>query len=334
MKVTSCGIARLAGIAAIIVAAGPAMAQSDPLPSWNDGATKDAIVDFVTAVTTEGGPDFVGEADRIAVFDNDGTLWAEKPVYVQLFFALDQIKALAPKHPEWKTQEPYASILKGDMKGALAGGHKAIAEIIGATHAGMTTDQFAEAVAEWFSTAENPVKKRPFSEMDYQPMLELLAYLREKGFQTFIVSGGGIDFMRVFSEELYGVPPAQVVGSTGKLKFEVKDGDPVLEKLPEIAFVDDGPGKPVGIQMHIGQEPILAFGNSDGDLEMLQYTCLPQGPSFCAFVHHTDAEREWAYDRDSDVGKLDKGLDAAQQNGWTLVDMKTDWKTIFPPEKN
>ncbi|MEW5422564.1 HAD family hydrolase [Amorphus sp. 3PC139-8] len=316
----------------VSLGAGPVLAQSDPLPSWNDGATKSAIVDFVNAVTTEDGPNFVSPDERIAVFDNDGTLWAEQPVYVQLFFAFDRIKALAPEHPEWKTQEPYASILKEDFKTALAGGHKAIAEIVAATHAGQTTDQFAEEVAAWFSSAENPAKKRPFSKMNYQPMVELLAYLRANDFLTFIVSGGGIDFMRVFSEDLYGVPPAQVVGSTGKLTFEIKDGAPVLEKLPEVDFVDDGPGKPVGIQMHIGQQPLMAFGNSDGDLEMLQYTCLAPGFSFCAFVHHTDAEREWAYDRDSDVGKLDKGLDAASQNGWTLIDMKDDWKTVFPPE--
>lgn len=309
-----------------------AQAQDDPLPSWTDGATRSAILDFVSAVTTEGGPDFVAEPDRIAVFDNDGTLWAEKPVYVQLFFAFDRVKALAPQHPEWQTEEPFASILKGDLKGALAGGHKALAEVIAATHAGMTTDQFAEEVAEWFSSAKNPEKHRLFSRMDYQPMIELLAYLRANGFRTFIVSGGGIDFMRVFSEELYGVPPSQVVGSSGKLKFELQDGMPVLEKLPEIDFVDDGPGKPVGIAMHIGQEPILAFGNSDGDLQMLQYTCLPPGLSFCAFVHHTDAKREWAYDRKSDVGRLDKGLDAAAANGWTLVDMARDWKTVFPPD--
>lgn len=318
--------------AAVAGLATSAFAQKDPLPSWNDGAAKSAIVDFVTAVTTEGGPGFVAEPDRIAVFDNDGTLWAEKPLYVQLFFALDRIKALAPDHPEWSTTEPYASVLKGDTKGALSGGKHAVAEMIAATHAGMTTDEFAEIVAKWFATAENPVKKRAFSQMTYQPMRELLDYLRAEGFQTFIVSGGGIDFMRVFGEELYGIPPAQVVGSSGKLKFEMTDGKPVLEKLPQVNFVDDGPGKPVGIQSHIGQKPILAFGNSDGDLEMLQYTCLPAGNRFCAFVHHTDAAREWAYDRDSEVGRLDKGLDAASAAGWTVVDMKADWATVFPPE--
>ncbi|MDQ0316117.1 HAD family hydrolase [Amorphus orientalis] len=330
-------LAQVSGAAvALSLAAGTAaFAQTDPLPSWNDGATKTAIVEFVEAVTTAGGPDFVGAADRIAVFDNDGTLWAEKPAYVQLFFALDRVKALAPEHPEWTTQEPFASVLKGDMKGALAGGHKAIAEIIAATHSGMTTDDFAETVAAWFSTAKNPEKDRLFSQMTYQPMHELLDYLRANGFQTFIVSGGGIDFMRVFSDDLYGIPPAQVIGSTGQLKFELQDGvGPVLIKQPEIALVDDGPGKPVGIQMHIGQEPIFAFGNSDGDLQMLQYTCLPEGPSFCGIVHHTDAEREWAYDRNSDVGKLDKGLDAAAADGWTVVDMKSDWKTVFPAEGN
>ena len=310
----------------------PALAQTDPLPSWNDGPTKQGIVDFVARVTKEGGPDFVPQAKRLAVLDNDGTLWAEKPFYVQLFFAFDRVRALANQHPEWKTKEPFASILKGDYKTALSGGEHGIAEIVGATHAGVTTDEFAEIVANWFATAKNPEKDRLFSKMDYQPMLEVLAYLRDNGFQTFIVSGGGIDFMRVFGEELYGIPPAQVVGSAGKLKFELKDGKPVLLKLPEVDFVDDGPGKPVGIQMHIGEQPIFAFGNSDGDLQMLQYTCLKPGPHYCAFVHHTDAKREWAYDRDSSVGRLDKGLDAAKEHGWTLVDMAKDWKTVFPAE--
>lgn len=310
----------------------PALAQNDPLPSWKEGETRAAIIDFVTRATNEGGEGFVAEEDRIAVFDNDGTLWAEKPFYVQVFFAIDRVKELAPQHPEWKTEEPYASILKGDVKAALSEGHAAIAKIIAATHAGISTDQFAEIVAKWFETGQNPEKHRLFTEMTYQPMLELLSYLRDNGFQTFIVSGGGIDFMRVVTPRIYGIPPAQVVGSSGKLKFVIDHGDPVLIKQPDIDFVDDGPGKPVGIQMHIGQEPVMAFGNSDGDLQMLQYTCLPPGPSFCAFVHHTDAEREWAYDRNSDVGRLDKGLDAAAQNGWTLIDMKDDWKTIFPQD--
>ena len=315
--------------AAVLALAGPAAAQTDPLPSWNDGATKAGIIAFVTRVTSEGGEAFVPAGDRIAVFDNDGTLWAEKPFYVQLFFAIDRIRELAPQHPEWQTTEPFASLLKGDIKTALGGGQQAIAKIIAASHGGITTTEFADIVARWFATAENPEKKRPFSKMTYVPMVELLGYLRDNDFRTFIVSGGGIDFMRVFGQSLYGVAPYEVVGSSGKLEFEIDDGDPVLVKLPEIDFVDDGPGKPVGIAMHIGQHPILAFGNSDGDLQMLQYTCLPAGQSYCAFVHHTDAVREWAYDRDSDVGRLDKGLDAAATNRWTLVDMAKDWKTIF-----
>jgi len=322
----------LTALACALLVGTHAFAQEDPLPSWNEGATKQAIVDFVTGVTEEGGEDYVDPSDRLAVFDNDGTLWAEQPMYVQLAFAIDRVKALAPQHPEWETTEPYASILKGDVKAALAGGEHDVAKIIAATHSGITTDQFAEIVAEWMASAKNPVKDRPYLGMVYQPMLELLAYLRANGFQTYIVSGGGIDFMRVFTEEVYGIPPAQVVGSSGKLKFDIVDGQPVLLKLPDIDFVDDGPGKPVGIQMHIGQKPIAAFGNSDGDLQMLEYTCLPQGPHFCLYVHHTDAEREWAYDRDSSIGKLDKGLDAAAEFGWPLADMKTDWRVIFPEE--
>jgi hypothetical protein len=320
----------LTGLAFALLIGAPALAQEDPLPSWNEGATKQAILDFVAGVTEEGGANYVAPADRLAVFDNDGTLWAEQPIYVQLAFAIDRVKALAPQHPDWETTEPYASILKGDVKGALAGGEHDVAKIIAATHSGITTDQFAEIVADWMAGAKNPVKDRRYIDMVYQPMLDLLAYLRANGFQTFIVSGGGIDFMRVFTEQVYGIPPAQVVGSSGKLKFDIVDGQPVLLKLPDIDFVDDGPGKPVGIQMHIGQKPIAAFGNSDGDLQMLEYTCLPQGPDFCLYVHHTDAEREWAYDRDSSIGKLDKGLDAAARYQWTVVDMAKDWKTIFP----
>lgn len=308
----------------------PALAQDAPLPSWNPGDTRAAILSFVEAATTEGSDAFIAPADRIAVFDNDGTLWAEKPIYVQLAFALDRIKALAPQNPDWTTTEPYASVLKGDIPAALSGGHNAIAEIVAATHSGMSTTDFAKVVADWIATAKNPETDRLYTAMIYQPMVELLDYLRANGFQTFIVSGGGIDFMRVFAEELYGVSPAQTVGSTGKLKFQIPDGKPVLLKEAAVDFVDDGPGKPVGIQMHIGQQPVAAFGNSDGDLQMLQYTCITDSTHFCAFVHHTDAKREWAYDRDSDVGQLDKGLDAASTYGWTLIDMANDWKTIFP----
>lgn len=305
-------------------------AGTDPLPSWNDGPRKEAILDFVRRVTEPGGKDFVAVDDRIAVFDNDGTLWAEKPVYVQLLFALDRVKELAPQHPEWKTQEPFASILKGDVKTALAGGNDAIAEIVGATHSGMTTADFKALVADWAKTATNPEKHRPYTQLYYPPMVEVLELLRANGFRTFIVSGGGVDFMRVFTPELYGIPPEQVVGSEGKVRFELQDGKPVLMKLPQVSFIDDGPGKPVGIETNLGREPIFAFGNSDGDLQMLQFTCLKPGPRFCGLVHHTDAAREWAYDRASSIGHLDKALDAAEASGWAVVDMKTDWATVFP----
>ncbi|GMG85120.1 HAD family hydrolase [Paralimibaculum aggregatum] len=316
--------------AAALAMGSTALAKDDPLPSWNDGPAKAAVLAFVQAVTTEGTSNFAPVEKRIAVFDNDGTLWAEKPVYVQLLFAVDRVKALAPKHPEWKTNEPFASILKGDLKGALAGGKHAVAEIVAASHAGITTEEFTAVVRDWIATARHPETGRLYTEMVYQPMLELLDHLRANDFETFIVSGGGVDFMRVFAESVYGIPPHQVMGSSMKVKFETVDGLPALVKQPELNFVDDGPGKPVGIQMQIGRKPIAAFGNSDGDLEMLQYTCLPPGPDFCLYVHHTDAEREWAYDRDSAVGKLDKGLDAAAANGWTVVDMAKDWSVVFP----
>jgi len=323
----------LALICAISLSACAATAQSaGPLPSWNDTESKKAIVAFVEKVTRGGSPDFVSPGERIAIFDNDGTLWAEQPIYFQLAFAIDRVKALAPQHPEWKTQEPFASLLKGDLKGALAGGEPAMMQLILATHAGMTTDEFEQIVRDWLATARHPKTGRLYTEMVYQPMLELLAYLRANGFRIFIVSGGGVDFMRVFSERVYGIPPEQVVGSMGKVQFQLRDGNPVLIKLPEIQFVDDKEGKPEGIHQFIGRRPIAAFGNSDGDLQMLQWTCAGAGARFCLYVHHTDAEREWAYDRKSAVGRLDKGLDEAAQRGWTIVDMRNDWKTIFPPK--
>jgi len=306
---------------------------ADSLPSWNDGAAKKSVVEFVAKVTKEGGPDFVPPAQRIAVFDNDGTLWAEQPMYFQFAFALDRVKALAPQHPEWKDKEPFASLLKGDVKGALAGGERSILEIVMATHTGMTTAEFEKVVKDWISATKHPKTGRLYTEMIYQPMVELCAYLRANGFKTFIVSGGGIEFMRSWTEKVYGIPPEQVVGSTGKLKLELRDGRPVLMKLPEINFIDDNVGKPVGIQMHIGRRPTLAFGNSDGDLQMLQWTAAGSGPRFMGLVHHTDAEREWAYDRTSSIGKLDKAWDEAQTKGWTVVDMKKDWKRIFPYEQ-
>ncbi|HEX6811319.1 MAG TPA: HAD family hydrolase [Planctomycetota bacterium] len=310
----------------------PATAQAgDPLPSWNEGKAKQSIVEFVAKVTKQGSSDFVAPAERIAVFDNDGTLWAEQPMYFQLLFALDRVKALAPQHPEWKDKEPFASLLKGDVKGALAGGEHALLEIVMATHAGMTTEEFEKVVKDWIATARHPTTKRLYTEMVYQPMVHLLEYLRTNGFKTFIVSGGGIEFMRPWTEKVYGIPPEQVVGSSIETKFEVRDGKPVLVRLPELDFVDDKEGKPVGIQQHIGRRPIAAFGNSDGDLQMLQWTAAGAGPRFLLFVHHTDAEREWAYDRQSSIGRFDKGLDEAQARGWTVVDMKKDWKVVFAP---
>ena len=303
---------------------------ADVLPSWQDTAPKQSIVTFVEKVTREGSPDFVPVAERIATFDNDGCLWAEQPMYFQLFFAIDRIKALAPQHPEWKEKEPFASLLKGDMKAALAGGEASLVQIVMATHAGLTTEEFEKAVSDWIATAKHPQTGKRFSEMVYQPMLELLAYLRANGFKTFIVSGGGIEFMRPWTESVYGIPPEQVVGSSGGLKYELRDGKPVLVKLPEIALNDDKEGKPIGIQRHIGRRPVMAFGNSDGDFQMLEWTTSGPGPRFGLLVHHTDAEREYAYDRTSHIGKLDKGLDAAAAKGWTVVSMKDDWKTIFP----
>jgi phosphoserine phosphatase len=303
----------------------------DPLPSWNDTAPKKAIMAFVEKVTKEGSPDFVAAAERIATFDNDGTLWCEQPIYFQGFFLLDRIKALAPNHPEWKEKEPFASVLKGDLKGALAGGEKALTELVETTHGGMTADQFATTAAEWLTTARHPRFNRPYTELVYQPMLELLTYLRANGFKTFIVSGGGAEFIRVFAEKTYGIPPEQVVGSTIKTKFELLDGKPEIVRLPKIDFIDDGPGKPVGIAKFIGRRPVMAFGNSDGDLQMLQYTTGSPGARFGLIVHHTDAEREYAYDRKSAIGKLDKALDEASAHGWTVVSMKDDWAAIFPP---
>jgi phosphoglycolate phosphatase-like HAD superfamily hydrolase len=303
---------------------------AEPLPSWNDGASKTAIVEFVELVTEEDSPDYVPPAERIAVFDNDGTLWAEKPAYSQLFYAVDRVKALAPSHPEWKDQQPFKGILDNDLESALAGGEEALMKIIMATHAGMTTDEFEAEVADWLETARHPETGKPFTGMVYQPMLEVLDYLRANGFKTFIVSGGGVELMRVFSEAVYGVPPEQVVGSSIKTEFQMRDGEPVLVKIPELNFIDDKAGKPVGINLHIGRRPIAAFGNSDGDLQMLQWTTAGEGPRLGVIVHHTDAEREWAYDRKSHVGKLDQALDEAPAQGWVVVDMKSDWEVIYP----
>jgi phosphoglycolate phosphatase-like HAD superfamily hydrolase len=306
-----------------------------PLPSWNDGVAKTSIVEFVSKVTKEGSPDFVPAAGRIATFDNDGTLWAEQPLYFQFLFAIDRVRALAPEpeHPDWKEKQPFKALLEGDMKTALAGGEHALIEIVAATHSGMTTSEFEQVVKDWLATATHPKLKRPYTELAYQPMIELLSYLRSNGFRTYIGSGGGVEFMRAFAEKVYGIPPEQVIGSIGKQKFELRDGKPVLVKLPAVDFVDDKDGKPIGIQKVIGRRPIAAFGNSDGDLQMLQWTCGGQGPSLCLYVHHTDADREWAYDRQSSIGRLDKGLDEAQAKAWTVVDMKKDWKRVFSFER-
>jgi haloacid dehalogenase-like hydrolase len=320
-------------LASVLLLLAMAAQAADPLPSWNEGASKARILAFVEAVTQPGGKDFVAPADRIAVFDNDGTLWAEQPMYVQLFFAIDRVKALAPKHPEWKTQQPFKAVLEGDMKALAASGEKGLLTLVMATHAGMTTEQFATIVKDWLATARHPTTHRPFTKMVYQPMLELLGYLRANGFKTFIVSGGGVEFMRPWVNEVYGVPPEQVIGSSIKTKFEMRDGQPVLVRLPEIDFIDDKAGKPVGINLRIGRRPIAAFGNSDGDLQMLQWTVAGAGARLALYVHHTDAQREFAYDRKSAFGRLDKGLDEAMARGWTVVDMKNDWKVIYPEEK-
>jgi phosphoglycolate phosphatase-like HAD superfamily hydrolase len=309
-------------------------AQTDPLPSWNDGAAKKSITDFVARVTARGGADFVPIEQRIATFDNDGTLWCEQPVYFQVAFAFDRIKAMAPQHPEWKTTQPFKAILDKDMKALAASGEKGLLQIVEATHASITTDEFSKAVVEWTVSARHPRFNRPYTELVYQPMLELLSYLRANGFKTFVVSGGGIEFMRPWMEKVYGIPPEQVVGSSGVVKFQMgASGKPSLLKTSKIEFVDDGPGKPVGINRFIGRRPIFAFGNSDGDLQMLQWSISGDGLRFAGLVHHTDAEREYAYDRQSKIGKLDKALDEANAKGWSVVDMKRDWRVIFPSEK-
>jgi haloacid dehalogenase-like hydrolase len=322
----------IAAIALMALSVGLAYA-AEPLPSWNDGAAKKAIVEFVEKVTKKGTADYVPPAERIATFDNDGTLWAEQPMYFQLIFALDRVKVLAPQHPEWKDKEPFASLLKGDLKGALAGGEKAIAEIVMVTHAGMTTAEFEQIVRDWIATARHPKTGKRYTEMVYKPMLELLAYLRANGFKTFIVSGGGIEFMRPWTEKVYGIPPEQVVGSSIKTKYEVRNGIPVLVRLPELDFIDDKAGKPVGINSHIGRRPIAAFGNSDGDRQMLEWTQAGGGARLMMLVHHDDAGREWAYGAESHIGTFSDSLMAeAKKSGWAVISMKNDWKIVFPFE--
>ncbi len=332
------GLIKAAGEIACVFAmlvgpTGRVVAQHNPLSSWNDGPAKSAITDFVQRVTTEGTPDYVPPAERIAVFDNDGTLWSEQPAYFQLLFAIDRVKQLAPQHAEWRTTQPYKAAIDGDMHALAASGEKGLLELVMATHAGMTTDEFESIVRDWITTARHPTTGRPYTQMVFQPMLELLDYLRAHGFKTFIVSGGGIEFMRVFAEEVYGIPPEQVIGSSIKTEFEMSSTGTVIKRLPELDFIDDKAGKPVAIHKFIGRRPLAAFGNSDGDLQMLQWTAAGDGLRFCLYVHHTDADREWAYDRDSHIGKLDKGLDEASERGWTVVDMKRDWRAVHPKQR-
>lgn len=302
----------------------------DPLPSWNSGESKSAILQFVSRTTEPDSKDFVPESERIVVFDNDGTLWAEQPMYFQLLFAIDMVKELAPHHPEWKTKEPFASILKGDVAAALRGGEHSILALVMETHSGVTTDEFEARVRKWITSAQHPIHKRAIRGMVYKPMLELLSYLRQKGFKAFIVSGGGIEFMRPWVEEVYGIPPERVIGSSVKVQYEERGASPVLVRMPSLNFLDDKEGKPVGIHYHIGRRPIAAFGNSDGDLQMLRWATSGPRPGLALYVHHTDSVREWSYDRDSHVGRLDKGLDEARSKKWVIVDMKSDWREMFP----
>jgi phosphoserine phosphatase len=320
-------------LAAVVVGSVARAQEQDPLPSWHDGAARHAIVKFVRATTTAGAPTFVPPGERIAVFDNDGTLWSEQPTYFQLLFAIDRVKALAPKHPEWKTQQPYKGVLEDDMQALAASGEKGLLQLVMTAHAGNTPAEFQAIVNEWVATARHPRFKRRYTELVYQPMLELLTYLRTNGFKTYIVSGGGIEFVRAWSEAVYGIPPEQVVGSSIKTKYESRNGEPALVRLPEVDFIDDKAGKPVAINQHIGRRPIAAFGNSDGDFEMLEWVTSGPGPRLGLIVHHDDAEREYAYDRKSHIGKLDRGLDEGPKRGWTFVSMKRDWKTVYPDDQ-
>jgi phosphoserine phosphatase len=322
--------ARLAALTIVALASSPLHAQQDALPSWHDTDAKRAIVSFVEQVTNPAAAEFVAPTQRIATFDNDGTLWAEQPVYTQLQFVVDRVRALAAERPEWRTQQPFAAVLEGDL--AALGGldQRELMQLLAATHSGMTTEEFSASVADWIATARHPTTGRPYTRMVYQPMLELLGYLRANGFKTYIVSGGGIEFMRPWTEHVYGIPPEQVIGSSGELELSLRDGRPVLLKTPAVDFVDDQEGKPIGIERHIGRRPVMAFGNSDGDLPMLQWTMAGTGARFALLVHHTDAEREWAYDRESPIGTLSAALDEAIARGWTVVSIADDWATVFP----
>jgi phosphoserine phosphatase len=314
----------------VLVPAGASAAAADVLPSWNDAAARARLVAFVQTVTDPRGQGYVAPAERIAVFDNDGTLWSEQPAYFQLAFAIDRVRALAPKHPEWRTKQPFQGVLEGDLKAVAATGERGLLELVMATHANLTTEEFAAVVRDWVATARHPTLKRPYTELVYQPMLELLSYLRANGFKTYIVSGGGVEFMRVFAEQVYGVPPEQVIGSSIATEYEVRNGKPLIVRQPKIDFIDDKAGKPVAINKFIGRRPIAAFGNSDGDFQMLEWTTAGAGPRLAVIVHHDDAGREFAYDRGSHIGKLERGLDEGPRRGWTIVSMKDDWKTLYP----
>jgi len=309
------------------------VATHDPLPSWNEGPTKNAIISYVKQVTDQGSKDFIPLKDRIATFDNDGNLWSEQPAYFQLFFAIDRVKAMAADHPEWVNEQPFKAVLENDMESLAKQGEHGLIQLVMATHSGNTTEEFKADVQDWIKTALHPTKKVTYDQLVYQPMLELLAYLRANDFKTYIVSGGGVDFMRAFVTEIYGIPEEQIIGSRIKTAFEYNDGNPVIKRLPELEFIDDKEGKPLNIQKIIGKKPVFSSGNSDGDLQMMQWAASNKHKSFMLYVHHTDSEREWAYDRESHIGKLDKGLDQALKDGWTVIDMKNDWKVIYPFEK-
>ncbi|MBN9514297.1 MAG: haloacid dehalogenase-like hydrolase [Alphaproteobacteria bacterium] len=332
MKRRSFLVGTIAGIS-LPALTSSARAQGDALPSWNDGPAKQSILDFVLRTTTVGSRDWIPVPERIATFDNDGTLWTEQPMYFQVMFAMDRVRAMAGRHPQWRTQEPFKSVLANDRDALAALGEKGLLEIVAATHTGLTTEEFRQIVLDWLATARHPRFKRPYTDLVFQPMLELLALLRANQFKTYIVSGGGIEFMRPWTERVYGIPPEQVVGSSGVTRYELRANDrPVLLKEPKVQFIDDGPGKPEGINQYIGRRPVLAFGNSDGDQQMLEWTAAGAGARFMGLVHHTDAVREYAYDRQSAVGKLDKAWNEAVRRKWTVVDMKNDWKVIYPFE--
>ena len=316
-------------ISLLLIFSGSALAQ-DPLPAWNDGPSKKAIIRFVQETTRPNSKQFIPPEERIAVFDNDGTLWSEQPAYVQLSFAIDRVKALAPKNPDWANKQPFKAVLEGDQKTLAQAGEKGLMEIIGATHAGMSPEEFHQIVLDWLKTSKHPKTGRPYTEMVYQPMLEILNYLRKNGYKTFIVSGGGVEFMRPWTERVYGIPPEQVIGSSIKTKFVMKDNKATLQRLTDFNFINDKEGKPVAINQHIGRRPVIAFGNSDGDLQMLQWASASNKSSLGVIIHHTDAEREVAYDRKSHIGKLDQALNLSKKEGWVVVNMKTDWKTVFP----